>query len=243
MSISKSRYTAFCQCPKNLWLEIHHPEYAAEVDPMTQARFNNGTEVGKLAQKLFPGTVDVTTLNPDGSQNHAKMIEKTRRRMDDGTPVIAEAAFSHGGCYCAVDLLRREGDGWAIYEVKSSTTKEEDGKKAKLNKYLPDIAYQTWLLRQCKVKVTGINLVDEDEGEQLSLFAAGEQTSLFSDNTSDVSSNLIISVIISASFLWFKDFYQVVQSMIRYFYNPNIWIDCRKWIIGCFNLCVCNCVK
>lgn len=159
MSISKSRYTAFCQCPKNMWLEIHHPECAAEVDPMTQARFDNGTEVGKLAQKLFPGTVDVTTLNPDGSQNHAKMIEKTRRRMDDGTPVIAEAAFSHGGCYCAVDLLRREGDGWAIYEVKSSTTKEEDGKKTKLNKYLPDIAYQTWLLRQCKVKVTGINLV------------------------------------------------------------------------------------
>lgn len=126
---------------------------------MSQARFDNGTEVGRLAQQLFPGTVDVTTRNADGNLDIAAMLEKTRQLMTDGTPVIAEAAFSHNGCYCAVDLLRREGDGWAIYEVKSSTTKEEDGKKAKLNKYQPDIAYQTWLLRQCGVNVTGINLV------------------------------------------------------------------------------------
>ena len=158
-NLSKSRYTAYCQCPKNLWLGVYHPEYAPPVDPMAQARFDNGTEVGKLAQQLFTGTVDVTTHNADGGLDLAAMIEKTRQLMANGTPVIAEAAFAHGGCYCAVDLLRHEGDGWAIYEVKSSTTKEEDGKKTKLNKYLPDIAYQTWLLRQCGVNITGINLV------------------------------------------------------------------------------------
>lgn len=159
MNLSKSHYTAYCQCPKNLWLKVHHPELEPPVDSMTQARFDEGTEVGKLAQQLFPGTVDATTRNADGSLDIAAMLEKTRHLMADGTPVIAEAAFSHDGCYCAVDLLRREGDGWAIYEVKSSTIKDEDGKKANLNKYLPDIAYQTWLLQQCGINVTGINLV------------------------------------------------------------------------------------
>ena len=159
MNLSKSQYTAYCQCPKNLWLKVNHPELEPPVDPMSQARFDNGTEVGRLAQQLFPGTVDVTTLNADGNLDIAAMLEKTRQLMADGTPVIAEAAFSHNGCYCAVDLLRRDGDGWAIYEVKSSTTKDDDGKKAKQNKYLPDIAYQAWLLRQCGVNVTGINLV------------------------------------------------------------------------------------
>lgn len=159
MNLSKSLYTAYCQCPKRLWLKVHLSELEPPVDPMTQARFNEGTEVGKLAQQLFPGTVDVTTRNADGSLDIDAMLEKTRQLMADGIPVIAEAAFSHDGCYCAVDLLRREGDGWAIYEVKSSTTKDDNGKKAKLNKYLPDIAYQTWLLRQCGVDVTGINLV------------------------------------------------------------------------------------
>ena len=159
MNLSKSRYTAYCQCPKNMWLGVHHPEYAPPVDSMTQARFDQGAKLGNLAKQLFPGTVDVTTHNSDGSLDIAAMIEKTRKLMDDGAECIAEAAFFHDGCYCAVDLLRRDGDGWALYEVKSSTTKDEDGKKAKLNKYLPDIAYQTWLLRQCGIKVTGINLV------------------------------------------------------------------------------------
>ena len=27
--LSKSRYTAFCQCPKNLWLKVYKPEEAA----------------------------------------------------------------------------------------------------------------------------------------------------------------------------------------------------------------------
>ena len=159
MNISKSRYTAYCQCPKNLWLGVYHPEVAAEVDPAAQARFEKGTEVGELAKRLFPNTVDVTTHKADGSLDLAAMIEKTRHLMADGTPVIAEAAFSHDGCYCAVDLLRREGNGWAIYEVKSTGTKDDNGNQEKLDKYLPDIAYQTWVLRQCGVNVTGINLV------------------------------------------------------------------------------------
>ena len=177
MNLSKSRYTAYCQCPKNLWYRVYHPEFAAEVDPAAQARFETGSAVGELAKRLFPGTVDVTTRNADGSLDLSAMIEKTRRLMDNSSDshqfvpqgnsldsqnsplCIAEAAFTHDGCYCAVDLLRREGDGWALYEVKSTGTKGDDGKQEKFDKYLPDIAYQTWVLQQCGVNVVGVNLV------------------------------------------------------------------------------------
>lgn len=30
--LSKSRYPAFCQCPKNLWLKVYKPEEAARRD-------------------------------------------------------------------------------------------------------------------------------------------------------------------------------------------------------------------
>lgn len=163
MNLSKSRYMAYCQCPKNLWLGVYRPEEKDDVDPAAQARFEKGSEVGELAKQLFPGTIDVTTRVGDALDLKA-MMEKTRQLMaspdsSDSPLVIAEAAFSYEGCYCAVDLLRREGDGWAIYEVKSTSTQDDDGKKAKMDKYLPDIAYQTWVLRQCGIKVTGINLV------------------------------------------------------------------------------------
>ena len=107
MTLSKSRYAAFCQCPRNLWLAVHNPGCVDPVDSTVQARFDKGAEVGELAKKLFPGTVDVTTRKADGGLDIAAMLEKTRQLMADGTPVIAEAAFSHDGCYCAVDLLRR----------------------------------------------------------------------------------------------------------------------------------------
>ncbi|MBO4588127.1 MAG: DUF2779 domain-containing protein [Bacteroidales bacterium] len=157
VNLSKSRYTAYCQCPKNLWLGVYHPE-VIDNDPATLARFEKGSEVGELAKRLFPSTIDVTTHNGEALDLKA-MIEKTQQCIANGTEVIAEAAFSYEGCYCAVDLLRHEGDGWTIYEVKSTSNKEEGGKLKKFDKYLPDIAYQTWVLRQCGIKVTGINLV------------------------------------------------------------------------------------
>ena len=36
--LSKSRYTAFCQCPKNLWLKVYKPEEAT-IDAGMEARF------------------------------------------------------------------------------------------------------------------------------------------------------------------------------------------------------------
>lgn len=50
--LSKSRYTAFCQCPKNLWLKVYKPEEAI-VDEALQARFEQGNDVGDLAMGLF----------------------------------------------------------------------------------------------------------------------------------------------------------------------------------------------
>ena len=48
MNLSKSRYTAYCQCPKNLWFGVYRPELAAEVDPAAQARFETGSAVGEM---------------------------------------------------------------------------------------------------------------------------------------------------------------------------------------------------
>ena len=61
-ALSKSRYTAFRQCPKNLWLKIYKPEEAVE-DPSLQARLDQGNEVGDLAMQYFGDYVEVTTYS------------------------------------------------------------------------------------------------------------------------------------------------------------------------------------
>ena len=68
-NLSKSKYITYCQCPKALWLKQYKPEEMV-IDPLTQARFDAGTEVGELAKRLFGDFVEATAYKTavDGTQ-------------------------------------------------------------------------------------------------------------------------------------------------------------------------------
>lgn len=164
-ALSKSKYTKFCQCPKALWLGKNKPEEAT-IDAGVEARFAEGNVIGDLAMGLFGDFVEVTAHKADGRLDLTAMIEKTRELMNDSScDVICEASFSYGNGnqsnYCAVDILRRTPGGWAIYEVKSSTSHigDEINDPDKFVKYATDIAYQKWVLEKCGANITGTYLV------------------------------------------------------------------------------------
>ena len=156
--LSKSKYAKYCQCPKCLWMSVYKPEEEV-IDPNSEARFENGTEVGDLAMGLLGDYIDVTTYKDNNRLDLAAMITKTKELMEAGQENICEASFSYDGNYCAVDILHKTEDGWAIYEVKSTSFPEFNGNPAKLDKYLPDVAYQKWVLEKCGINVTGTFLV------------------------------------------------------------------------------------
>jgi hypothetical protein len=139
-------------------MSVYKPEEEV-LDPTSEARFETGTEVGDLAMGLLGDYIDVTTNKPDGKLDIKAMLDKTQQLMADGTENICEASFSYDGNYCAVDILHKTDGGWAIYEVKSTSFPEFNGNPAKLDKYLPDVAYQKWVLTKCGVNVTGVFLV------------------------------------------------------------------------------------
>lgn len=146
MYFSKSRYCEFCQCGKISWLRKNKP-YELAQDAGVLSRFETGSEVGDLAMGYFGDFVEVTAFK-DGMLDLDRMKENTRAELEKNTPVICEAAFDFGGLYCAVDILRREGGGWSIYEVKSSTNANKDV-------YMLDVAYQKYVLEHCGINVTG----------------------------------------------------------------------------------------
>lgn len=149
-NFSKSKYCGLWQCPKIAWLRKYKPEEIT-VDGSVLARMEAGNIVGDLAMGLFGDFVEVTAY--DGEKiDLSKMIENTKTEMAKGTAVICEASFDFNGLYCAVDILKKEGDGWAIYEVKSSTHEDKQV-------YPADVAYQKYVLESCGVNVTGTYLV------------------------------------------------------------------------------------
>lgn len=150
MYFSKSKYTDFWECPKLLWLKKYKSELQ-EYDASAEARMKTGREVGELAKGLFGEFADAYVAGIDGAPDIPAMIEKTARLMEAGAENICEAAFSFDGLYCAVDVLHREGGGYAVYEVKSTSEVKPY--------HIADVAYQKYVLQKCGVNVTGAHVV------------------------------------------------------------------------------------
>ena len=141
IGLSKSKYCKGIQCPKILWMDAHMPEEAA--DTGSQALFDNGNKVGDLARGYF-GSYELVEYSPDKKL----MIEQTRNLIDSGADNIAEASFGFEGLFCAVDILHKNGDGWDIFEVKSSTSVK--------NVYIDDMAFQNYVLTKAGINVKHI---------------------------------------------------------------------------------------
>ena len=156
---SKSKFVNAWDCIKKAWIGKYHSE-EIKITEEERAIMEEGTRVGELARGMFGPFVDVTVKKEDGEHLDLQaMIDRTREEMAKGTEVICEASFSYNGLYCAVDLLRRDGDCWVIYEVKSSTDLKKENK---LERYTMDISYQRYVLEHCGIRLAGTYLVHVD---------------------------------------------------------------------------------
>lgn len=140
--LSKSKITAFEQCPKRLWLSVHRRDLA-EQDEGAEARFAAGHEVGAIACALLPDGVMV-----EAEPDLAAALATTHALLDGGHDrPIFEATLEHDGVLVRIDVLEPDGaGGWHMAEVKSST-------KAK-DYHVGDLATQLWVARNAGVPVT-----------------------------------------------------------------------------------------
>lgn len=192
MGLSKSKYTTFCQCKKKLWLDEYHSELAKE-DFASEEILKSGNVVGDLAMSFLGDFVEVTTYNSDGSLNLKEMVLKTKEEINNKTLNICEASFFYNENYCAVDILHNDGDGYSIYEVKSSTKVEPY--------HLLDASYQYFVLKNNGLKINNVFLVHinpfyvrKDKLDIKKLFKAENITKEVIENLDNVSSNIDIAL-------------------------------------------------
>ncbi len=136
--LSKTKYCKGLQCPKILWLDHYKPEVGDNL--LSETVMENGNLVGDLARKYF-GEYSLVDFSYDKSE----MTARTNELIAAGAENIAEAVFLINGLYCAVDILHKDGGGWDIVEVKSSTHISDV--------YLDDMAFQYYVLKNCGVNV------------------------------------------------------------------------------------------
>jgi hypothetical protein len=130
--LSKSKYLVGLQCPKALWINYKDKALLPEVDASTEALFDQGHQVGLLAQKLFPSGIDVGHLS-----GFDEPVRATRIALSAKKPLF-EAAFIYDRCFSRADILEPVGDGdWDIIEVKSATEVKEVN--------ISDLAFQRYV--------------------------------------------------------------------------------------------------
>lgn len=146
ITITKSKFVAGCQCLKRLFLLTHSPELGAKKSEADFSLMDQGRQVGKLAQRLFPGGVEVRTGDAE------EAIRITRELIANPTvPAIFEAAFEDSGVFVRVDILHRRRDGrWRLIEVKSSASVKVE--------HPEDVAIQYQVLSNCRLDVASCHL-------------------------------------------------------------------------------------
>lgn len=154
--LSKSKILAFRQCPKRLWLEVHHPELK-EDSPMTQTSYQIGHSVGEIARQIYdlPGTGAL--IDPQ-NEGYKAAFERSALFLERGEGPIFEAGFRTKDTLAFADVMipipGKGGTTWKMVEVKSSTTVKDYHRE--------DVAIQTLIATEMGVKLSSIAVAHID---------------------------------------------------------------------------------
>lgn len=140
MNLSKSKYCRGLQCKKMLWLEKNKPEEKTELN--NESVLEQGNLVHDVARYLFDEHINI-----EYTENLNQMIKDTYSTIESyKNIVITEASFNYHNNFCSVDILKKNGEKYEIYEVKSSTELKDI--------YINDASYQYYVLTNLGLTVT-----------------------------------------------------------------------------------------
>jgi hypothetical protein len=146
--LSKSTFIRGAQCLKSLYLNKHRPFLRDRMDAAQLNKFDRGHELGRLAWQLFPGGVDCSPGHPSA---YARAMQATDDLISAGATVIYEAVFQYDGVLVIPDILVSTGEGYAMYEVKSSRKISDV--------YLLDAALQTYVLKGAGIRLSDVFII------------------------------------------------------------------------------------
>ena len=135
--MNRTDFVAAVECSAKGWYQARNPR---ELDDEVSFAIEQHDELKEFARNLYPNG---TLVSGDDR------IDTTRQLVTDpDTDTIYDATFIAGAFTATVDILSRDGDGWAVIAVKSSFSD-----KKKLDDYVDAIAYQVMVLRRSGVAV------------------------------------------------------------------------------------------
>lgn len=140
--LSKSDFLLASTCPKKLVYKKAYYPTANDTNEYLKMLAQGGYVVGHMATLLYPEGFEITG-------NTQECIAQTKELMKQENVVLFEPAIQSGQKLVRIDILVKEAMNLHLIEVKAkSHDTDEDNSKAKLTKYIEDVAYQYLVLTE-----------------------------------------------------------------------------------------------
>jgi hypothetical protein len=198
--LSKTNFIRGLQCLKLLWYVYNRKGDIPAPGPDAMARLKAGIEIGKLAQKLFPGGIELERdIDP------LKMDKKSFEALQKGVPLF-EAGFTKEQLYSLADILNVDDLGLfsalvpvegaehtrILIEFKSSASVKDV--------HIADVAFQKYVnekrgIRIRKCFLMHINTKFVYNGEILFDRAGEDRLFIQEDVTADVDKLIAGSIV------------------------------------------------
>lgn len=148
MQISKSDFLKYHTCPSYFWLWKHARELLPEEtnQEVLDQRLEQGNEVERYARLLFPDAILITTKGALAKADTERLIAEGATRLFQATVITDD------GLLAMADVLEKDGDGWKLYEVKSTNTVDK-------KKHLPDAAFQKIAFEKAGYSITSVSII------------------------------------------------------------------------------------
>ena len=143
--ITKQRFLDTFFCPTYGW-EMARSTSTPELSIFDQFQMKEGLMVQERARKLYSKGIIIRGDNITASQLTQKYIQ------NNDVDELFEATFISNEFITKADILKREGSGWRLIEIKSGTSDDK-------SEYLDDLAYTTMVVKKTGLKLVGSSLM------------------------------------------------------------------------------------
>lgn len=157
--LTKSKFIRGLQCPKALFYDIYHKEYAV-ISPELQQKFRQGRAFEKTFKDQWTKGIDVSKLLGWRMEDYAPTTQQLLQQ--NGEITLYEAGFLYNGVLVLIDVLHKDSSGNIdLYEVKNSSQEKQV--------FHDDIAIQYYATHHSLSNIQHFYLVLHDEQDKFLL--------------------------------------------------------------------------
>jgi len=203
-NVTKEIFLNAMVCPKLGWL-IRSEKIPIFPSLGDTFRTIQGNEIEKRARLLYPEGLLIKERDTLLASNKTRdVINNTKM------PVIFQATFSKKHYVARADMLKRNGNQWALIEVKSAVKDKKE--------FIDDMAYTLMVIEECGLRISTITLLLVSKNYRLGMDSEKFFESV--DHTNEVRNRKEN----------FKQFWTIIENITKRPIRPegNPLFECKK---------------